>query len=524
MHHGLSDSTVKLIVDCFSSFPHLQKVKLYGSRAMGTYRNGSDIDLAVWFDNEDLRQSNHLKMKLEELPTPYKFDVTDYPLLDHTELKDHIDRIGKTIYKKGYKKTELGWIPDEWDVQQLSNLAKISSGSTPKRDQYEKFYKNGNIPWVKTLDLNNGDITTTDECITEIAIQETSCKLLPIGTILLAMYGGFNQILRIPATTNQAISGLQVDESKLHSDYLLFCLNYRVDDWKKFAASSRNDPNITKKDIEKFKIIYGSLPEQKKIADILSTVDSKIESIEQQIQQTEQLKKGLMQQLLTQGIGHTEFKETEIGRIPKSWEVKKLGDIIENLYAGVSVNLEDKLIENDNEYGILKTSCLNGNEFDPNEHKRILADEIGRAKLNPKKDTILISRMNTPDLVGMSAYVGDDYESLFVPDRLWQTKFYQNVNVNVKWLSDVFSSFTFKKTLKNIATGTSGSMKNISKSAFLNIKIAFPQHDEQLEISNILESISEKIRTILIKKQSYKILKKGLMQKLLTGQIRVKVN
>ena len=99
-------------------------------------------------------------------------------------------------------------------------------------------------------------------------------------------------------------------------------------------------------------------------------------------------------------------------------------------------------------------------------NKQILLEEVGRAKLNPIKGSIIISRMNTPQLVGESGFIEKDYPNLFVPDRLWMT----SINVdktNSKFLSIVISSNDFMSKISNIATGTSGSMKNISKPNFL---------------------------------------------------------
>lgn len=101
MFHGLPQQTIDLMIQCFQSTVGLQQVRLYGSRALGNYRNGSDIDLAVWFDRDTGSPEYELKARLEELPTPYKFDVTNYPKLVHQDLKNHINRIGKTLYKKG---------------------------------------------------------------------------------------------------------------------------------------------------------------------------------------------------------------------------------------------------------------------------------------------------------------------------------------------------------------------------------------------------------------------------------------
>lgn len=210
-----------------------------------------------------------------------------------------------------------------------------------------------------------------------------------------------------------------------------------------------------------------------------------------------------------------------IGWIPNEWDSKKLGKIIDKLETGVSVNSEDRETLK-NEFGILKTSCIKDGKFVPQQHKVILTKEINRAKVNPKRDNIIISRMNTPDLVGASAYIPKDYNELFLPDRLWQTVVKKNINVDMKFLYYVLNSEKFKYRISIIATGTSDSMKNISKSDFLNVKIIFPKLKEQEKISEILSTWDDAMGKIESLIEEKKIIKKGLMQQLLTGKKRLK--
>jgi type I restriction enzyme, S subunit len=137
------------------------------------------------------------------------------------------------VVKKGYKQTEVGVIPKDWQVAALGAVSETSSGTTPPRALQERYYQNGSIFWVKTLDLNNSDIFFTEENVTELALKETSLKCYPIGTVLVAMYGGFNQIGRTgllgqPATVNQAITAVRPNKSHLVAQYLIRNLNYRV--------------------------------------------------------------------------------------------------------------------------------------------------------------------------------------------------------------------------------------------------------------------------------------------------------
>ncbi len=194
-----------------------------------------------------------------------------------------------------------------WEVKELVNISTISSGTTPSRDLGERYYSNGTINWVKTTDLNNSNIVETSEKVTEIAIKETNLKIYDVGTVLVAMYGGFNQIgrtglLKIPAAVNQALTAIRPESKALDSVFLINYLNFQVGYWKNVAMSSRKDPNITSADIKNFPIALPSLSEQTAIAQILADMDAEIAALGQKRAKTVALKQGMMQSLLTGAV------------------------------------------------------------------------------------------------------------------------------------------------------------------------------------------------------------------------------
>jgi type I restriction enzyme S subunit len=151
---------------------------------------------------------------------------------------------------------------------------------------------------VKTTDLNNSFITQTEESIT----IKARARINPPGAVLVAMYGGFNQIgrtgcLSVPAATNQALSVLVLNKDLALSAYVLAWLNAKVEVWKRIASSSRKDPNITGSDVSKYPISLPSLAEQQRIASCLSSLDELITAETQKLEALKTHKRGLMQQL-----------------------------------------------------------------------------------------------------------------------------------------------------------------------------------------------------------------------------------
>src|SRR5690554_1093118 len=153
------------------------------------------------------------------------------------------------------------------------------------------------------------------------------------------------------------------------------------------------------------------------------------------------------------------YKKTKVGWIPEEWNYDFLSSIVSGLIAGVSVNSYDEPANGDS-LGVLKTSAVTFGSFRPQENKRIKEDEIERARVSPIKDNIIISRMNTKDLVGANVYIDRDYPNLKLPDRLWLMRVKSKETHNPRWLGYYMASNWMRTAISNRATGTSGSMKN----------------------------------------------------------------
>jgi type I restriction enzyme S subunit len=204
-----------------------------------------------------------------------------------------------------YKKSPLGWIPRAWNTTTLAALTSIRSGTTPARRAAARYYRAGGTPWVKTLDLNEDIIYSTDEHITDAALRECSCEELPVGTVLVAMYGGWQQIgrsamLGMPAATNQAISALVFGSGGPHPEYVLRAVQQGRPRWGAVAASTRKDPNITKSDVAEFRIpLPLEFEEQVRIAETVRALLTRIDCEHDAVSKLMQEKTGLMDDLLT---------------------------------------------------------------------------------------------------------------------------------------------------------------------------------------------------------------------------------
>ncbi|NBV99460.1 MAG: restriction endonuclease subunit S [Proteobacteria bacterium] len=208
-------------------------------------------------------------------------------------------RFKEFIIRDGYKKTELGWIPEDWEVKRLGELVDCQSGGTPSRGLDELW--NGSIPWMKIEDMTKANkyLFKTSENITEEGLKTSSARLFLGGTVFLAMYASVGKVCisKIPVTCNQAILGFY-KSSNLDVEYLYYYLLFIEKLWQRNIQTG-SQPNLNKNIIIGQKIFYPPLAEQKKIAEILSKADEEIDLLNQELEKLKIQKKGLMQKLLT---------------------------------------------------------------------------------------------------------------------------------------------------------------------------------------------------------------------------------
>nr|WP_236783789.1 restriction endonuclease subunit S [Azospirillum humicireducens] len=201
------------------------------------------------------------------------------------------------------------------------------------------------------------------------------------------MYGGFQKIgrtgvLQRNAATNRAVSAILADRQRVNPAFLNYCLVRSQPAWKKIAASSRKDPNITKQDILEFQIPLPPLSEQRRIAEILSSVDEAVASTQAVIEQTRTVQQSVLKRLLSKGIGHSRFKQTEFGAIPEPWKVVPLRTVA-HIQTGVAKGKKD--IHDPVELPYLRVANVQDGHIDLIELKTITvsASQVERYSLRP---------------------------------------------------------------------------------------------------------------------------------------------
>ena len=190
--------------------------------------------------------------------------------------------------------------------------------------------------------------------------------------------------------------------------------------------------------------------------------------------------------------------------------------------SGVSVNASQSAA-GEGKIGVLKTSSVSKFSFRPEENKEVNLDELGRVSCPVRANTIIVSRMNTPELVGACGYVEQDYPNLFLPDRLWQVHFLNSVVVKYIWY--YLSSNYIRNYYSSLSSGTSSSMQNISQGQFENAHLVLPPIETQSNIVKFLDRKCSVLDALIDEKESLianlEAYKKSLVYEVVTGKKRV---
>ena len=194
------------------------------------------------------------------------------------------------------------------------------------------------------------------------------------------------------------------------------------------------------------------------------------------------------------------------------WEQRKLAELTKTITTGKSVNSDEGEVS-DGDIGVLKTSCVSYDRFNPSESKPVVKSEQQLVKCAVEKDSVIVSRMNTPERVGACGYVSTDFPNLFLPDRLWKLKFQDTVDTYFVYMMLVSSAY--KEKITSMASGTSGSMYNIPKETFLNLQLVIPAKiDEQKQLGRILKKIDSLITLHQRKLEKLQNIKKSCLEKM----------
>lgn len=402
--------------------------------------------------------------------------------------------------QSGYKKSPIGLIPNDWKISELSEISKIKRGRFSPRPRDDPRYYNGSIPFVQTSDVTNSDsfISTYTQTLNDEGLKVSI--LFPKGTILMTIAAniGHTAILEIDMACPDSLVGISCNE-KIINRFLNYMFKYIQKRIEYIAPGAQKNINV--EFLEPLAIVVPPLIEQTAIANLLSTWDKAIQTTNSLIEQKQNRKKWLMQMLLT---GKKRLK----GFSGKS-EFHVLGNYIKEVSERNKENKVQNVLSVTNRRGFINQS----EQFD-----RVVASEDstnykivrkGQFAYNP-------SRVN----VGSLDLLKDFNEGILSP-------MYVVFETNSKKLDPIFLFYHLKSNWFNghIPMFVQGSVRDsLSFDGLCGMKFFIPSMQEQTEIAKIIEVSDKEIQLLQNKLDQLKEQKKGLMQILLTGKKRLKVN
>ncbi|WP_217564644.1 restriction endonuclease subunit S [Vibrio cholerae] len=393
---------------------------------------------------------------------------------------------------------------DDFDSEYINycigDIAKVTSGGTPSRTNID--YWNGEIPWVTTSQIDFQDITKSDEFISELGLKNSSAKIFPKGTILMALYGqgitrGRVSILGIDATTNQACAAIIVNKQVANNRYTFYALQSKYDQIRALSNDG-GQRNLSGSLIKELPICLPSVQEQQKIADFLTAVDTKINQLTEKHRLLKEYKKGVMQQIFSQQL---RFKDKDGKAFPdwKSYPLKKVlslqsdtlnmlddetyelitvkrgfgGVVSRGLFKGKDVLVKNQFTIHENEFVISKRQIVHG------------ACGLVPAALN---GAIVSNEYNV--FRPVEHLLDIDYFNRFTATPLMRRAFFINSDgVHIEKL--LFKTQSWLKT-----------------------KVTLPCLEEQQKIAQFLQALDSKIAAVSQQIEQTKQFKKGLLQQM----------
>jgi len=405
---------------------------------------------------------------------------------------------------KKFKQTQIGRIPEEWEVVKLGEVAEINMGQSPPSSAYNE--KGDGIPFLQGKSEFGYIYPIPKKYTTQFF------KIAEENDILISVRAPVGDVNLCPfkLCIGRGLGSIRIK----NNDYLFYF--YYLRKIKKLIENIGKGSTfkaINKDELTNLKIPLPPIPEQKAIVEILSTADDAIQKSNEIISQTRNLKNGLMQELLTKGIMHTEFKDSEIGRIPGDWELLELKDIGEFKY-GYTATSKKK----DAGIKFLRiTDIKSDGTIDWENLPECEITDVDYKKYKLRVGDVLFARIGAT--AGKTCYIDRDIKGVFASYLIrFQTK------------ENIVSKFVYFYTQSRIYWSQAlrqreGQLKKgMNANVISHLKIPVPNTvEEQHKIASILSIIDKKLELEKSRKQKLERIRQGLMNDLLTGNRRVNV-
>lgn len=399
-------------------------------------------------------------------------------------------------------------IPEQWRVQRIGDLATVGSGGTPSREI--QAYWNGTIPWITTSQIDFNTIREAEQFISEDGLKNSAAKLLPAGTLLMALYGqgktrGKVGVIDFEAATNQACASITV-HGDVSREFLLYFLVSRYEAIRN-SSNSGGQENLSGKIVKDIPVAIPPASEQRAIAAALSDVDALLSKLDALIAKKYNLKQATIHQLLT--------GQTRLPGFSGEWMSRRLCDVA-NLSPGINKPVSAM------GFGVLYVTVQ-----DLYKGTSIPIEQLDRIQVSPSE--LQHYALAKGDIIfGKSSVKRDGigYPSIFLgaSEPAVCTGFSYRVRalLGVADARFLFYALRWEPTRKWVIDNSQASaLTNINKKIADSIPIPMPAIEEQAAIAAVLSCMDAEVAALESRRDKTRALKQGMMQELLTGRVRL---
>lgn len=405
-------------------------------------------------------------------------------------------------------------VPEDWTFSEASSVSDIKTGHTPSREIDE--YWEGDIPWIAIHDLSNNDgveIQETDEQISQEGLDNSGAKLLPEGTLVICRTGsiGESAILGKQMATDQSTVSLEPHNGITNPYFLKYLFSNHQSKLERLSIGSTH-PSIQLHFFPDLVIPIPPIDEQRKIASVLYRVDQLLQKTREVIDQTHRVKSGVLQDVFHgKHEGVDQYESTPVGEIPPHWEVASIGDVVHTAQYGISQSLSEQ-----GRYPIFRMNNIENGYMVNEPMKYIDLDKGDFEKYHVKKGDVLFNRTNSLELVGKTGIYELDGNHVFAS---YLVRLQTNERANPYYLNYYMNSAEGQNRMREFAT-KGVSQANINANSIQQVKLPLPPLDDQKEIADKIRSFDEQIEVNNQFKFQLRRLKQGLLQCLLSGEVR----
>lgn len=410
--------------------------------------------------------------------------------------------------------TSLGLLPDDWDVRSIKDCTDVVTGATPSTSVKE--FWDGDIPWMSSGELNKKYIDEVDGRITQKGYDNCGTHMVPSNCVLIGLAGqgktrGTAAINHIPLCTNQSIGSI-LPKQEFDSLFLFHYLDSQYNQLRLLSAGDGGRGGLNKQLLLNILFPFPYISEQRKIGKVLTETDNLIIGLDRVIRKKKLIKRGTMQQLLSGNVRLKGYSE--------SWIEKTIGDI-GYTYSGITGKCKADFGHGNSHY-ITFLNVLNNPYINTDILESVDIDPISENQNEVRKgDLFFNTSSETPEDVGTCSTLLTDVENVYLNSFCFGYRL-EDEEMSGLFLSYYFRSAIGRKEMTMLAQGAT--RYNLSKENFNKIVVTVPPtKKEQDRIAGILTAMDKEIAALEAERDKYKNIKQGMMQKLLTGQIRLPV-